>query len=310
MKKIVFVLLVCLSLTGLMISTAVAAENGIHYVSGIEGIKCGTLPGPGTYYKMYNAFYQADTFKRKNGDTETDLDFDLTVFANVHRFVWITESPKTKGNFALGAIVPLQYTDISVDVLPAPPGMYDVDENTFAVGDPYAEFIFSWNGARYDSALGVGLFIPIGKYDQDDPSTPGEDMWTCMLNFSGTYYFDQKKTWSASILGRHEIHTEKSDTNIKPGQNFHFEWGVGKTLGRIWDVGAIGYCQWQVTDDSGSGVDPAKKNDRAQVYAVGPEVSVFLPPYKLQISLRSLVEFDAEDRQEGNITSLVFTKIF
>ena len=136
-----------------------------------------------------------------------------------------------------------------------------------------------------------------------------------MLSFSGTYFFDPEKTWSASILGRHEIHTEKSDTNIKPGQDFHFEWGVGKTLARIWDVGVIGYCQWQVTDNKGSGLNdpatnPALKDARAQVYAVGPEVSVFLPPYKLQISLRSLVEFDAEDRQEGNVTSLVFTKIF
>jgi len=67
-----------------------------HYVSGIEGIKGASVPPPGTYYKMYNAFYQADDLNNDNGDTVLD-NFYLTVFANAHRFIWISKDIKFLG---------------------------------------------------------------------------------------------------------------------------------------------------------------------------------------------------------------------
>ena len=136
-------------------------------------------------------------------------------------------------------------------------------------------------------------------------------MYTTMFTLGGTYYFDEAKTWSASILGRYEIHhSDYRDTDIEPGDDFHFEWGVGKTLAQVWDVGVVGYCQWQVTEDSGSG----STSDKDRGYAIGPEVSVFIPPQKLFVSLRSEFEFstegDAGGRPEGNRTWLILTKIF
>ena len=101
-----------------------------------------------------------------------------------------------------------------------------------------------------------------------------------------------------------------NDHDTKPGDDFHFEWGIGKTLARVWDVGVVGYCQWQLEEDKGSTAVPEK--DRA--YAAGPEVSMFYPPWMTQFSLRSLWEFGVEGRAngrpEGNRTFLVITKIF
>jgi hypothetical protein len=47
-----------------------------------------------------------------------------------------------------------------------------------------------------------------------------------------------------------------------------------------------------------------------RVFAVGPEVSVFIPPAKSFLSLRSLWEFEAKDRTEGQVTALTLTKAF
>jgi hypothetical protein len=63
-----------------------------------------------------------------------------------------------------------------------------------------------------------------------------------------------------------------------------------------------------VNDDSDSTVPGYGEKD--SVYAVGPEVSVFIPSGMFFLSLRSQWEFNAEDRSEGNFTTLTFTKIF
>jgi hypothetical protein len=46
------------------------------------------------------------------------------------------------------------------------------------------------------------------------------------------------------------------------------------------------------------------------VYAIGPEISTFIPDMSLIFSLRALWEFGAEDRSEGSMMTMTLTKIF
>ncbi|MCP4717859.1 MAG: hypothetical protein GY860_00245 [Desulfobacteraceae bacterium] len=91
-----------------------------------------------------------------------------------------------------------------------------------------------------------------------------------------------------------------------PVPTTHFEWGIGKSFAKVWEAGLSGYCQWQVTDDSGTGAD----DTHDQVFAIGPEVNLFIPSVKSFLNLRILREFGAEDRSEGSAAVLTFTKIF
>ncbi|OQX12543.1 MAG: hypothetical protein BWK80_43670 [Desulfobacteraceae bacterium IS3] len=322
MKKCIKIAFIAFCLTGMLFSAA----NAEHYVNGVEGIKAASVPPPGFYYRMYNAFYTADKLmdtegeeKKElslpNGLTLKDLDFDVKVFANVHRFIWISDYKILGADYGAHVIVPLINTDIEMSGSSGGNRISAVDDDKFALGDIFVEpFLLSWHGANYDAAFGLGAYMPTGDYDKTEAASPGKDMWTGMMSFGGTFYFDEEKTWSASILGRYEVHSEqtildmsgKKELDITPGNDFHFEWGVAKTIAGVWDVGMAGYCQWQVTEDSGTGASENKDS----VYAAGPEAVVFIPPVKLFVSLRSLWEFEAEDRPEGNITTLTFTKIF
>ena len=300
-KKLVLAVLCVLFSVGVYGKTASSGETG-HYVNGVEGIKASTLPPPGFYWRLYSVYYEADELKDKDRD-DLDVGFDLNVFALVNRFVWISNVQILGGDYGADVIIPLVYTDIEIDA-------FGIEDDKFGLGDIAIEpFVLSWHGARYDGSFGAAAYMPTGSHDKDEPASPGKDFWTAMFTLGGTYYFDSEKTWSASILARYEIHSEKGDSDVTPGDDFHFEWGLGKTLARIWDVGLAGYCQWQVTDDSGSDVN-WDKNVRDEVYAIGPEVSVFIPPVKLFASLRTLWEFEAKDRSEGQVTTLTLTKVF
>ncbi len=262
MKSAIKFIFIALGIVGILFGPVIAAEN--EYPNGNEGIKAATVPPPGFYYKMYNVLYNADTITDQNGN-ESDIDFDLTLFVNAHRILWVSESKILGGNYAADVIIPVFNIDLQI-------GAAGVDDSKFGLGDICIEpFVLAWHGSQYDAVFGLSVYAPTGEYDKTEPASIGKDMWTFMTTLGGTYYFDQAKTWSASILSRYEIHGEKNDLDWDPGDDFHFEWGVGKTIGKIWDVGLTGYCQWQVTDDSGQ---DKQRIDKDQVYAIGPEVSV------------------------------------
>ncbi|MBE1423630.1 hypothetical protein H4684_000249 [Desulfomicrobium macestii] len=298
MKKL---LLTAAMATFVMMGSAALAGSG-HYVSGVEGIKAATLPPEGIYWRMYNVLYTADDLRDKHGK-EVDVDFDVNVYALVNRLVYSSGIELLGANLVADICVPLVYTDISMKA----GGMTLFDDNEFGLGDILIEpAILAWHGPRYDAALGVGVYLPTGDFDADEPASPGKGFWTGMLTAGATFYFDEAKTWSISALSRYEIHSEQEDTDVTYGNDFHFEWGLGKTLAKTWDVGLAGYCRWQLTDDSG----PGTTNDREEAYAIGPEVSVFVPEWGLGVSMRSLWEFENKVNSQGNVTTLMIMKAF
>lgn len=272
------------------------AETG-HYVNGVEGIKGASVPPPGLYYRLYTLYYTADTLTDPGGN-EIPIDFDVSVFAMVNRLIWSSKYEVLGGNFFADAIIPITYTDLSV----GPMG-----DDEWAIADLYIEPAgIAWHGPQYDAAVGISFYLPTADYSSTEMVNAGKGFWTTMLTAGATVYFDAERTWSASLLARYEIHGEQDETEITPGDDFHFEWGIGKTINKTWDIGLAGYCHWRVSEDSGPGATNAKD----EVYAIGPEILNFIPNAKLFVSLRSLFEFGAENRSEGMITTLTLTKIF
>lgn len=280
-----------------------AQETG-HYVPGIMGIKAATLPPPGSYYIMHNVYYSANKFNDGDGN-DADINFDLDVFVSAQRFVHVWEDVFLGANYAVNVIVPLVYTNISI-------GAYNVDDNAFGLGDIIIDpLVLSWNKKKYDVAFGLGAIAPTGSYDITEPASTGKSWWTGMLTLGGTYYFDSHKSWSASILSRYEIHSKKKDYDITAGNDFTFEWGIGKTIPAksIWTFGVSGYAHWQVTEDKGNDIqyDPSIKD---KVFAIGPEADIFIPSIKFSMELRGLFEFGAVDRPQGATYCLSLIKVF
>lgn len=283
-------------------STATFAGETGHYVNGVEGIRAGTAPGPGLYLRSFNVYYHADDITDKNGK-DLDLGFELDVVGTVNRLIWITDKKILGADFGMDIVVPLLHQDIEFDAL-------GIDHDNTNIGDINVEpLLLSWHGERWDAAAGVSVYLPTGDYHKRNYASVGKDFWTVMGTLGGTVYLDKGKTWSVSVLSRYETHTEKDHSEIRPGDDFHFEWGIGKTIKKVWDVGAVGYCQWQVSDDTGSDVT-WDRNVHDRVFGIGAEVSYFMPQHKLGFSLRHVQEFGAEDRPEGGITCFTLTKIF
>ena len=292
MKKKLFLLTFCLCL---LFSGRALAGHG-HYVNGVEGIKAASVPPPGTYWRMYNTFYNAGEHRFDDGSR--DKNFDVSVYALVNRFVWTTNTKILGADWAMDAIVPLVYTDVSWS-------NFNLGDNRFGLGDIAIEpFILAWHGKRSDSVVGMGFYLPTGKFDMNRPASPGKGYWTLMLTAGTTQYFDKDKTWSASILARYETHTDQRNTDTNLGDDFHFEWGIGKKLNKTTEVGLAGYCYWQLGEDKGQYAMPGKQ----RVFAAGPEINLSIAKWKADLCIRSLWEFGAKNTSQGNLTTINFTK--
>lgn len=285
----------------LAMPTPAQAGHG-HYVNGVEGLKAGTLPPPGFYWRMYNAYYTAgkqvnNSGRKAPGRTTAD------VYALVNRFIYSSEIEVLGANVVMDMIIPMTNTKIQHRGTPG-----EFASTSFGVGDILLEpAVLGWHGAWYDAALGFGVYLPCGDWDEDKPASAGKGFWTFMFTGGGTVYFDAARTWHASLLARYEVHTRQKDTHTTPGNDFHFEWGIGKTINEVLDVGVAGYCNWQVTDDSG-GHNKSQFKERS--FAIGPEIAYTIVPWGLGVSLRTLWEFENRNCTEGNITTLTLTKAF
>jgi len=291
-----------LSLTAMALSTiSLQAQPTAHYVPGIEGIKGATLPPPGVYIRDYNVFYWANRLNDDQGNKVNGAKPDLFIYANVPRVLWITETKVLGGYIGVDALLPLQYTDLSVNT---PGGPFS--DSTFGIGDAFAEVTWSRHIEQFDLAVGYGLWMPTGESSPGLSTDPGLGYWTHMFTAGATFYPEEDRKISLSALCRYEINHEKKDTDITPGQAFTLEWAASYALRPTIDVGVAGYYQIQTTTDSGSGSSDLKD----WVWGIGPEINLVCPKLGVITSVRYVREINAENRLQGNTATVTLTKRF
>ncbi len=300
MKKL-FIIILLWTTSLISAGVAIAGETG-HYVCGVEGLRLGTAPPPGFYYKIYNVFYNTNTIKDDHGD-QVHLRPDIQDYIMVHRPIWITKKKIFGANYYTTMLVPFAYVDFRVEKT-------GVSDKRWSYGDICFEFLgLAWHRKHHETLFSMALYTPTGKYSRYKPASIGKDFYTLLISYGETFFLDSSKEWTLSTMFRYEFHSKKRREDVRPGQNFSFEWSFGKSIARLWEIGLTGYANFQTTDDSGRDVTWSKHvHDR--VFGVGPELSIYLPFLKFKGQLRHQVEFAAKDRSQGAITTISFTIMF
>jgi hypothetical protein len=279
----------------LALPNAIQAQPTAHYCPGAEGLSAASVPPPGFYARDYNMFYTSDRHNNAAGRSDGPANYNVFTYANVPRVIWISNMKFLGGEVGADALLPL--VDESVKA-----GSFD--STTFGVGDLLVSGILAWHPQRFDLVVCDGVWMPSGDFAAGKTTRAGKGYWADMLTAGGTWYMDADKTWAVSALNRYEFNGEQRDTQVTPGQAYTMEWGVGKTFQSKISAGAAGYYQQKITADSG-----ANANDN-RVAAVGPEIGGLIPKIEVEVSLRYLYEFLAEDRAQGQTITLTLTKRF
>ena len=270
-----------------------AGELG-HYAPALLNIRDFFVPEPGFYGALYNYLYSTDTLKNRNGDevgslartgplgtTTVSVEPEVDVFALAPAFIWV--SPWKVLGARYGALVVPTFADGSaqVSLSAARSGRFldggfsrSLEADTgFGIGDLFVQPVWlGWGGKHYDVSAGYGFYAPTGE------ESIGLEFWTHQLQLAGAWYpFDHKGT-AVTVAGTYELHHEMEDRDLTPGDRFSLNWGVSQYLplteDQTWlaELGASGYSQWQVEEDSGSDVPQilnVQLNAKDEVHAAG-----------------------------------------
>ena len=293
--------------------------DGSHYPAGLNGIKGGTLPGPGIYLRDDNWFYA--------GSGGALSDYKTFEYLQAPQLMWMTDWKILGASLGMDIELPIIYRQASYSALIVTPNggftlLSTINEDRFGLGDIKLEpLLLSWHWKHFDTTLGYALWVPSGKYSAGSNINLGDDQWSHMLTLGGVWYPDEKKTWAISLLHHLEFNSVQVgfvENNPNSSQStgpryenfpcvtYTLEYGVSKTVLTNIDVGVSGYYQKQFTDSRAA----AATFNNSEVAGIGPEISASIPDWGVTASLRYAYEFTAYHRPQGHTVNLTLTKMF
>ncbi len=284
------------------VGSAATQERG-QYLPGFRGLNVAEQPAPGITYSNYFFWYPTNTIKDRNGQT-APINFDLDLIADMNLLIYTPKKKFLGATYAASVAIPVINTAITIPRLGA-------NLTTGAsVGDIYVEPIsLAWKLKKGKVRAAYGFIAPSGA------NRVTSDYWGHQFAFGGTYNPGKTGLWQIGVSSVWEAHHKKRNSDVKVGNNVTFEYGVGKTFVKnqgkqLVQIGLVGYSQFQLTNDSGSGVLPTNLGVKDRVHAIGLELGVILPTKKLNVMFRVLPEYGARSRTQGVTVVFAVGKTF
>ena len=295
---------------------AISAQQKPQWMPGQMGMNSGIMPAPGLSYVNITVNYNAGAFNGPSGKAiPVTGTYDVWAVENIFYFV---PGQKFLGATIGGMILFPTGATGSLDADISNPNFPNLSASAGGGGiaDLYIQPIgLGWHLKRADLLLMDGVFIPTGRYSPGASNNVGFGYFGNHLQSGSTLYITKNRGTSANYFTDWEVHGSRAGTNNTsktPGQAFTQEWGLGqvlplkKNMTQLLQVGAIGYDQWQVTDNGGTvpigniGSAPASLLPHYSVHAVGGQLTYIAPVKNLALYFKYEHEYLAYSHTLGN----------
>lgn len=279
----------------LAMALALASPGAVHasegggsaYAHGAEGLDIAVLPPPGTYLLNYAQYYTAGRVNDGNGNSVVP-DFSVHVFAEIPRFVHVTNARLFGATLAMQVFVPV------VDMKIRAGGVRD---HKFGLGDIIVSpIILGWNANNWHFVATVDTFIPTGRYNRNDLANLGRNHWTFEPVFAVSYK-NPAGGPEVSAKFMYDFNTRNSATSYRSGEEFHIDAGASWNFDPL-TVGVVGYYYKQTTADKQYGLRVGPDGNKGEAFALGPAVRMMVG--NIPITAQWQHEFVAENRSQGD----------
>ena len=283
----------------------------------------GAVPPPGLYFLDYVYYYNADTMNDDNGDDIGVFD-DVNVWANVFRFLWMSDKTILGASYGQHLFVPVLNTELNFNAPVGPQNTTEYDDS----GVPYliySPMVLAWHlqqGKLHVAVSPADIYIPTGQ-DDGNLAAVGRNFWTfepvvAVTYMLGGWEFSSKFMYDFSTTQDKYATKYGFEVDRDPGQEFHFDYSVSYAVKPNLRLGVNGYYYTQVTDDSYELNDSipapvqellrADEGYHSQVFAAGP--GIWYNHKNMFFELRSQFEMNAKNKTEGQNVWFKFTYAF
>ncbi|WP_396626324.1 transporter [Luteitalea sp.] len=289
-------------LVGATLPNPAAAQLNSQNIKGDVGLKSGSQAPPGGYVVAPLYFYSADALKNRDGQEVATGSLDATVFGPGLNYV----TTKKIGGANYGFLVVLPWANNRIQG-------GRVDENPGqGITDMYVQPVnLGWHGARADTTVAYGLYVPTGRYEDGASNNTGLGMWGHELQAGTTVYLDQARTWHAATTASFNFHSEKKDSDTRVGNALTLEGGAGRDfLGGGLSLGMAYYATYKLTEDRLGPVAGVLVRGKNRVYGVGPEATLAIAARQTVygfVTVRYQWEMGARTTTEGGALNIMAT---
>lgn len=272
-----------------MVAPGKAQVRGV-YPLGMTATNSGVTPEAGFTYTNQFLFYSRSELKDSSGQvTATGQN---SVLMHMNSIVWVARNkiaPLGGAIYSCVATLPLANNSLSSDT-----------EGPISGGGGFADsyyqpLILGWRTERADFRLHYGFLAPTGRYDSTSSNNVGSGYWTNAIASGQTIYLTSDKATAISAFELYEFHTTQQGTNIHPGQNLNLDYSVTRIFllnpSLRFQLGLIGYEQWQTTDKTGPTITPAQSAAHYRVNSLGFASNLTLPDRHTSVGFKFFQEF-------------------
>src|SRR5258708_5296152 len=287
--------LLMLAGTALCLGQALPPVRGV-YTPGFNATNSGVMPEPGLSYANFFMDYSFNQFRSASGAIVAQNNG--SVFNVIDAFEWVNRKKILGAAYALAALLPFSNSSISSPTLGAIGGGGGFSDSF------YQPLTLGWRFKRTDIQVAYGFFAPTGRFTAGASTNTGTGHWTNSPTAGETFYLTKNKRTSLSAYQLYEFHTTQRGTKIHPGQTFNLDYSLMQILllqrdmHTLLQFGVAGYGQWQTSNNSGPGVDPANPA-HYRVNALGGAATVILPARKASVGFKLLKEFSTSSTVQG-----------
>ncbi len=282
----------------LLIEIPLWAQIQNHYILGTNGLNS-AVKEKGVNLAGVYTWYYTTRLNNQHGDRVVPLGRKRHL--NVHYlqviFSYFSSWKILGGSFGCQIDAPFETNSISFVVFDQ---SFDLPNIGLKLSDIYFEPVdVRWQFDRLYLFAAYGFVAPTGRFHPSSLKNSGHGDWGQMVTLASTYFFDRAQTFSFSFFSNYEIHSKKKQIDFIPGDNFCFEWGLGRSFNKLLTLGVVGYIQKQTTKDRGRDVPPIAKNIKDFVASAGPELDFQFSKLQGTLRIRYEVEFVAISRTQG-----------
>jgi hypothetical protein len=267
------------------------------YTPGFSATNSGVMPDPGLTYSNTFMEYSFDQVNCPVCGTISPK-FNAAVFVDVNLFMWVSKKKILGANYGLVALLPFSNSALSLS------GLGPISGGGGFTDSFYQPVTLGWHLKRADIMAAYGFFAPTGKFSAGASNNTGTGHWTNTPTAGETFYLTKNKATAFSAYEMYEFHTTQQGTNIHPGQTLDLDYSLTQILPlqkdehTLLQFGVAGYGQWQLSNNSGPGVDP-QHPAHYRVNAIGGAANVILPVRKVSVGFKLMKEFSTSYTVQG-----------
>ena len=269
------------------------------YALGGNAFAAGVTPPPGTYVTALTGFYSGQIGTSVNfGGVVINADSKVNFFTSGLNGLYVPERKLFGGNLGLSVTVPVGHDDIEA-TLGVGPFTVSREVDGWGLGDIVSKAQLGWQRGDFSHTVYVQAVAPTGRYETGFFPIIGLHRPGIDTGWAFTWVDKPTKLQFNGVAGV-TFNFVNTETDYESGDEFHFEWAIGREFSPGFVFGIVGYDYRQLTGDSGSARFPFE----GRVDAIGPGLSytTLIRETPFIFNLRHYQEFNAHNRWEGNST--------